>query len=60
MNTAEYVTTIVCLTVFFLATVLALVWYLGRRIDRAIERAERPRATGTTGPPLPFRSGRGS
>jgi hypothetical protein len=38
MSSAEAVTVIVSLSAFVLATVLALVWYLGGRIDRLDER----------------------
>lgn len=52
MNTAEYVTTIVCLTVFSLGTVLSLIFYLGPRIDRLGQRiGQAGRQTGGGTPP---------
>ena len=41
MNTAESLTTIISLSVFMLGSILALIWYIGGRIDRLDERIDR-------------------
>jgi hypothetical protein len=41
MSSAEAVTVVVSLSAFMLGTALALVWYLGGRIDRLGDRIDR-------------------
>jgi hypothetical protein len=41
MSSAEAVTVVVSLSAFMLGTALALVWYLGGRIDRLDDRIDR-------------------
>lgn len=47
MNTTEYVTTVACISAFFLLTVLGLIWLLSLQLRR--ERYEELE----TGQPLP-------
>lgn len=38
MTTTEFLATVISLSVFMLGTVLALVWYIGGRVDRLEDR----------------------